>query len=267
MSAMPPDNDEQDDIDARYRRLAQADTSRPDASVQRAAFAHAARLAAERTAKPGSDARGTRRTTRAWRTPLFGGLAAAALVALLVTPRLLGPDSTATSPREIASPAPPRAESYVAADKSAQPAATAAPSPRAVPMPKLESTRKAGSDALEAASGSASTLAANRRAAAPASDSGAGDPSAGLRRAAESGDVQGLSALLDEKLNLDSRDSAGRTALMLAVINGRTDLVNTLLVRGADPNLTDSYGETPLHAATAGNYTEIAAALRRAGAH
>jgi hypothetical protein len=263
MSAMPPDNDEQDDIDARYRRLAQADTSRPDASVQRAAFAHAARLAAERIAKPGSDARGTRRTSRAWRTPLFGGLAAAALVALLVTPRLLGPDSTATGPHEIASPAPPRAESYVPADKSAQPAATAVPSPRAARAPKLQ----LGSDALDAASSSASTHAANRRASAPAGGSGAGDPSAALRRAAESGDVQGLSTLLDEKPNLDSRDSAGRTALMLAVINGRTDLVNALLDRGADPNVTDSYGETALHAATAGNHTEIAAALRRAGAH
>jgi hypothetical protein len=113
MSAMPPDNDEQDDIDARYRRLTQTDTSRPDASVQRAAFAHAARLAAERTAKPGSDIRRTGRTSRPWRTPLFGGLAAAALVALLVTPRLLGPDSTATSPHEMASVAPPRPESYV----------------------------------------------------------------------------------------------------------------------------------------------------------
>jgi hypothetical protein len=267
MSAMPPDNDEQDDIDARYRRMAQADTSRPDASVQRAAFAHAARLAAERTAKPGFDARGTRRTSRAWRTPLFGGLAAAALVALLVTPRLLGPDSAATSPHEIASPAPPKAESYVAADKSAQPAATASPSPRAAPAPKLEPTRKAGSDALDTANSSASTLAANRRASAPTGGSGAGDPSAALRRAAESGDVQSLSTLLDEKANLDSRDSAGRTALMLAVINGRTDLVNALLVRGADPNVTDSYGETALHAATAGNHTEIAAALRRAGAH
>jgi hypothetical protein len=249
MSAMPPDNDEQDDIDARYRRLAQADTSRPDASVQRAAFAHAARLAAERTAKPGSDARGTRRTSRVWRTPLFGGLAAAALVALLVTPRLLGPDSTGTSPHEIASPAPPRAESYVAADKSAQ------------------LTREAGSDALDTASSNASTLAADRRASAPAGGSSARDSSAALRRAAESGDIQGASALLDEKPNLDSRDSAGRTALMLAVINGRTDLVNALLDRGADPNVTDSYGETALHAATAGNHTEIAAALRRAGAH
>jgi ankyrin repeat protein len=54
---------------------------------------------------------------------------------------------------------------------------------------------------------------------------------------------------------------------MLAVINGRMDLVNALLDRGADPNVTDSYGETALHAATAGNHTEIAAALRRAGAH
>jgi ankyrin repeat protein len=39
-----------------------------------------------------------------------------------------------------------------------------------------------------------------------------------------------------------------------------------LLAHGADPNAADTRGRTPLHAALAGNFLDIAASLERAGA-
>jgi uncharacterized protein len=68
-------------------------------------------------------------------------------------------------------------------------------------------------------------------------------------------------------LSIDATDSDGRTALMLAVMQGRLDTVVDLLMRGADPNAADSAGVTPLQAARAVNRPEIVDALLRAGAH
>lgn len=92
------------------------------------------------------------------------------------------------------------------------------------------------------------------------------DPAAALRRAAEIGDVAGLQALLDERVDIDARDAGGRTALMLATLHGRADAVDALLAHGADPNAADAQGTTPLQAAEAGDQPAIVAALRRAGA-
>jgi hypothetical protein len=66
---------------------------------------------------------------------------------------------------------------------------------------------------------------------------------------------------------VNMRDSEGRTPLMLAVLQNRLDAVEDLLHRHADPNVADGAGVTPLQAALAHNETEIAAALRHAGAH
>jgi hypothetical protein len=93
------------------------------------------------------------------------------------------------------------------------------------------------------------------------------DSATTLRQAAQSGDTRRLEALLDEQIDVDARDSAGRTALMLAVIGGQAQAVDALLARGADPNAADSSGTTPLAAALAANHADIIAALRRAGAH
>jgi Meckel syndrome type 1 protein len=93
------------------------------------------------------------------------------------------------------------------------------------------------------------------------------DPAAQLRRAAEIGDVGALRALLGQRTAVDARDAGGRTALMLATLHGRTEVVEALLSAGADPNAADAQGTTPLQAALAADRTDIAAALRRAGAH
>jgi Ankyrin repeats (many copies) len=92
------------------------------------------------------------------------------------------------------------------------------------------------------------------------------DRGALLREAAASGNAVGVIALLDGTMDIDSRDSLGRSALMLAVIHGGESAVTSLLAKGADPNAADANGETPLQVALSGNYAGIAAALRKAGA-
>jgi hypothetical protein len=87
-----------------------------------------------------------------------------------------------------------------------------------------------------------------------------------LRRAAEIGDLSKLQLLLGKQPGIDARDEDGRTALMLATLHGQAAAVDALLARGADPNVADARGMTPLQAAVAGNQPAIVAALQRAGA-
>jgi hypothetical protein len=92
------------------------------------------------------------------------------------------------------------------------------------------------------------------------------EPAAAFRRAAEIGDLSGLQRLLEKQTDIDSRDAAGRTALMLATLHGQTDAVAALLAYGADPNAADADGTRPLQAAKAGDHPAIVAALQRYGA-
>jgi ankyrin repeat protein len=92
------------------------------------------------------------------------------------------------------------------------------------------------------------------------------DPAAELRRAAEIGDIPAIRALLDAQVDIEARDSAGRTSLMLATLHAQAKTVEALLARGADPNAADAQGTTPLQAALSADQPVIVAALRRAGA-
>jgi hypothetical protein len=92
------------------------------------------------------------------------------------------------------------------------------------------------------------------------------DPAAAVRRAAEIGDLSGLQILLEKQTDIDSRDAAGRTALMLATLHGQSGAVAALLAYGADPNAAAADGTTPLQAARAGDHPAIVAALQRYGA-
>jgi ankyrin repeat protein len=78
--------------------------------------------------------------------------------------------------------------------------------------------------------------------------------------------VHNLLAALDNHVNINSRDTEGRTALMLAIVHGQSDAVKALLSHGADPNIPDGQNQTPLHAANAGGQWLIVVFLKRAGA-
>jgi ankyrin repeat protein len=87
-----------------------------------------------------------------------------------------------------------------------------------------------------------------------------------LREAAQRGDVPTLQRLVAAHVDINARDANGRTALMLAVLQGQKEAVDTLLAAGADPNAADSSGTTPLRAALAGAHSAIATALEQSGA-
>lgn len=87
-----------------------------------------------------------------------------------------------------------------------------------------------------------------------------------LRHAAAAGDLTALKGALAAGLDVDARDGEGRTALMLATLNGQAGAVAALLARGADPSGADAHGTTPLQAAVAADEREIIAMLRSYGA-
>lgn len=60
-----------------------------------------------------------------------------------------------------------------------------------------------------------------------------------------------------EKVNLNRRDSYGRTALAFAARAGSDSLVSLLLSRGADPKVTDDCGMTPLELAVRKEHREV----------
>jgi ankyrin repeat protein len=63
-------------------------------------------------------------------------------------------------------------------------------------------------------------------------------------------DPAGIELLIKRKANVDSRDSLGRTALMVAALQGHAGIVATLLDAGAQVGLADSRGTTALMEAT-----------------
>jgi hypothetical protein len=87
-----------------------------------------------------------------------------------------------------------------------------------------------------------------------------------LRGAAAAGDVAAVNALLGTSSDVDARDQSGRTALMLAILNGHAEIVEALLAHGADANAVDATGARPLQMARAGGISEIVDSLLRAGA-
>ncbi|GFP87893.1 putative serine/threonine-protein kinase/receptor r831 [Phtheirospermum japonicum] len=84
----------------------------------------------------------------------------------------------------------------------------------------------------------------------------ASDASGGLEEAMDSGvrlmylsnegDLEGIQELLDSGTSVNFRDIDGRTALHVAACQGLTDVVGLLLRRGAQVDVNDRWGSTPL---------------------
>ena len=93
----------------------------------------------------------------------------------------------------------------------------------------------------------------------------------GLIRAADRGHVKIVARLLETEIEIDHVNRLGWTALLEAIILGGGDAAHVEVVRllveaGADVNLADSQGVTPLEHAQQSRYDEMASILRSAGA-
>jgi hypothetical protein len=261
-------------------------------------LAYAARLAAARAASGAGSTLRTRRTPKAlwWRPAMLGTLAAAALAGLVIAPQFLAPRAPPmTAPAAGAQAAYDRAVERVTPAPAVAPEIAAPPpvSARSMNLPsRLAHVRPKANEATAPLAAQSTSLAPP--AGPQAADAGAvaggvparqlrvpgspstvasmaaarigADPAAALRHAAEVGDLATLAALVAKQTDIDSRDSAGRSALMLATLHGQAGAVDALLAHGADPDAADTDGTTPLQAATAGNHPTIVAALRRYGA-
>jgi hypothetical protein len=266
------------DIDDRYRRAAAEDPSRPSEATRQNILANARRVAAERASPPERLARvAAQHDTRApdpsaqqlrrrhWRRAAAGTLAAAALAGLLATPHFLQTGGINPPAMSVTAPAvAPMLATPPALDEP-RPAAPSPPAPGGLSTapPALDQAPPATANLNVAP---APPVARAARAPRSALRSLQADPAIALRQAAGAGDMDRLRTLLDS-VDVDARDSAGRTALMLAIAAGHTPAVDALLRHGADPNAVDAAGHTPLQLAEAAGQSAMVAMLQHAGAH
>lgn len=67
--------------------------------------------------------------------------------------------------------------------------------------------------------------------------------------------------------SINGKDAMGRTALFWAALRGDITIVNKLLMKGADPDISDNRGSTPLHCAVTESSGQMIETLLSAGAN
>lgn len=97
-----------------------------------------------------------------------------------------------------------------------------------------------------------------------ASDGAQADPL--LISAAENGDIAAVQKLIARDVLLDARDARGRTALLAATHANQIATARLLINAGADVNLADNEGNTPLQHARQRGYADIVNILEQADA-
>ncbi len=85
--------------------------------------------------------------------------------------------------------------------------------------------------------------------------------------AAENGDVRKIGELLSKGADINARNSDGQTALIMAMLENHSDVVNFLISKDVDVNTKNGEGKTPLMVASSKGYTEIAKILIAKGAY
>jgi hypothetical protein len=91
-------------------------------------------------------------------------------------------------------------------------------------------------------------------------------PTRELWRAAESGDLNELAAVMSRGVDVNARNEHGMTALMRAANQGHATIVRALLERGADPNVARNDKFTALALAAFFGHTETVRILIEHGA-
>jgi hypothetical protein len=286
----------------RYRRASDTEAAAPSEAVRAAILAEGRRAAGLRAkevrGQPFDASRPAANDSR-WKITAFGTAGAALVAALLFAPRLwenappapsvsnatVAASADKAAPSEAGAAQRPKLESMRPTPNSSEPLqeivvtqsresskAADAASPIAAPIAAPKATAIQPKTDLPAPPVAASApapqmapLASAQNSARAAAARSAPQPAA-LQSAAASGDTLQATALLNQGAALDARDEQGRTPLMLAVMQGKLDVVRLLLNRGADPNIADSTGRTPLQQAKQQNLREVAALLKQAGA-
>jgi hypothetical protein len=235
------------DLDLLYERATRDDPARPSAAVRQAILDQARVLAA-----PSRVSRWAARWLRLRWLIAVAPVAAAVLAVIVLQPQLRStlpaPASPVSAPvkRGSAAGAAAATSSEPVRPAPASPSQTLPPAPRPSPAARMQ---------VRAAPASPAAIA-------PATSQG--DL---LQQAAVQGDVGRVRALLRVNAgSINARDTRGRTALLLAVLHRRDSVVRALLARGADPNIADADGRTPLAVARDQNQLPMVEALLRAGA-
>ncbi|XP_026413991.1 integrin-linked protein kinase 1-like [Papaver somniferum] len=92
------------------------------------------------------------------------------------------------------------------------------------------------------------------------------DPTIKLMYLTNEGDLEGINQLLDSGINVNFRDTDGRTALHIAACQGCNDVVQLLIQKGAQIDPKDRWGSTPLADAIHYKNHEVIKLLEKHGA-
>ena len=69
----------------------------------------------------------------------------------------------------------------------------------------------------------------------------------------EDDNIGGIKNLIKDKVNLNQKDGLGQTSLHLAVNHENKDVIELLIVEGADVNVIDNEGESPIFMVSSDN--------------
>jgi len=87
-----------------------------------------------------------------------------------------------------------------------------------------------------------------------------------LHHAAANGEIEQVKLLISQGADVNVKDSAGQTPLNYAARKGHKEIVELLLANGADVNARDRMSKTPVEHAMGGNHREIVQLLISKGA-